>query len=555
MTKIKLNSRREEVSSEEIKSRRDFNSILNTYKTVSKPFYTKPLFIATSTLLVAAGIVTGIYLSYKPTQEAIEQAAVDTIKVEERKAFITPAFSNLRIPYESLTVDATRGGKLSLKNGTVIRIPGNAFADANGNSISGTIELRYREFRDAVDMLVAGIPMQYDSAGHKTQLESAGMFEILGFKDGQKVNVQKNLTVELSSKDRSVKFNQYFLDTIARNWQYIGRDRIAYETSKNHVVADTVSVIESPARDPYEDLQNNISELAKNTIEYRKQEPVKPAKLNARNYRFDLDVLPEEFPELIDYKGLQFEVDPSNKTFSEKMYIVDWDDVTLSHHTPGKNYSITFVKDKKPSVFVVYPVYQAKDSVKVMALYEKKFNAYEKKLAEKIAAEKKVQEELAKREEKIKMQRAKAAKEELNRSQAVSYMNIRNVFAVDRFGIYNSDCPFTYPNEVSLNISFVDENNTRLPVDIAYLIDYEKNSLFAHYCNNSRTYKFNYNPETRNMLFSVDSDNQVWTFSQEDFKTMKPVNGNYSFRMKRSINKFKTVQELKSYLLPTAKGE
>lgn len=567
MTKININTNREEVSSEEIKGRRDFSKLIANYKAVSKPFYKSTYFIAGMSLVTAVGIFSVFYFTKQSTP--VEVMVNESTKIVTKRPFINPAFSNLDITFETMSVQAESGGTLKLKNGSIIKIPKNAFKDEKGNQVSGKVDIRYREFRDAIDMLVSGIPMQYDSVGPKSQLESAGMFEIQGVQNGKTIALTKDIVVEMASTNFAGNFNQYFLDTVSRTWKYLGRDKIVKDKNKVDLASENDFIMSDTSADFNDNgfgdnsltvYQNKVQSTKENINALKKEEPVKPIKTKVQNYHFDLDVLPSEFPELTDYRGLQFEVGPENKSFNEKLYAIVWDDVKLNYNTPGKNYKIAFVKDGKTSEFVVYPVYQGKDSVKVMALYQTKFKTYEKKLNERILAEKKAKEEYELQQKKWEEERIaeqkryeaeqkKYAEEALKKSSSIDYSNIRNAFTVNQFGIYNSDCPFRFSNEVTMKISFTNENGKPLQVDIAYHIDAKRNTLFSHYYGNSKAYTFNYDQKSRNTLFSVSSKNELWVFSTEDFKTVSPAEGKYTFKMKKSDKTFKTVQGLRDYLL------
>jgi hypothetical protein len=573
MTKIKLNTNREIVSSEEIKGRRDFSKLMTEYKTVSKPFYKNTYFVAGASAIVGLAIFSVVYFNTSVPKTELQVS--DTSETKTERPFIVPAFSNLDIPFETYFVNAKKGGVLKLKNGSFIKIPANTFKDEKGQLVSGNVDIRYREFRDAVDILVSGIPMQYDSAGQKNQLESAGMFEIQGIQNGKKVALAKDIIVEMASSNASGNFNQYFLDTLSRSWKYLGENKIVGGDAKDESVVGKDSAIanllrrEMPLDDGFQSTveenelavsQNKIQELNKQTNALKKEEPVKPIKSKVDNYHFDLDVLPEEFPELVDYKGLQFEVGPENKTFNAGLYEIMWDDVKLNYNTPGKNYKINFVKNNKSSEFIVYPVYQGKDSVKVKALYQKKFVEYQKKLNEKIAAEKKAQEEMVlkqkKWEEKVEAQQKKFdeeqrkfAEQELKRSKAVNNFNIRNVFMVSQFGVYNTDRCFKFENEVRLTSYFADDDNKQLKVEAIYHIDADINTLISHYPYGLNGYEFNYNQKSTNTLFAITSKNEVLVFSPEQFSKITPEKGKYTFKLKKVEKAFANIEELRDHLL------
>lgn len=111
-------------------------------------------------------------------------------------------------------VDSKKGGTLSYPSGTQILVPENAFVDANGNPVSGSVSLGYREFRDPVDIMLSGIPMDYDSAGKTGHFVSAGMFDINASVNGQEVFLApgKEIDMKFAVTDTAASFNFYRLD-------------------------------------------------------------------------------------------------------------------------------------------------------------------------------------------------------------------------------------------------------------------------------------------------------------------------------------------------------
>ncbi|MEO1654321.1 MAG: hypothetical protein AAFU64_12320 [Bacteroidota bacterium] len=94
------------------------------------------------------------------------------------ESMIRPPLPKLDISYQSYTFQASEGDTLKYKTGTEIFVPGDAFVDSSGQSVSGQVEIQYREFHNSLDVLLSGIPMAYDSAGVQTPLQTAGMFDI-----------------------------------------------------------------------------------------------------------------------------------------------------------------------------------------------------------------------------------------------------------------------------------------------------------------------------------------------------------------------------------------
>jgi hypothetical protein len=161
-----------------------------------------------STILVS----TWLYLGNKGNSEAETNAKL--LATIQKISDVQPIFSNTDVAFQHLVVDGEKGAKFNLPNGTKILVPQDAFVDKNNKAIVGKVDLEYREFHEAAEILASGIPMVYDSAGIKQQFESAGMFEIRGFQDNKPVFIAKNKTiaVDMASFVTGDNFRFYYFD-------------------------------------------------------------------------------------------------------------------------------------------------------------------------------------------------------------------------------------------------------------------------------------------------------------------------------------------------------
>jgi len=126
--------------------------------------------------------------------------------------------------YSEYTVVAENADTLAYKTGTKIYLPQNVWLDSAGNAVKGEVKIKYREFHDAKDIFLAGMPLNYDSADYKGSLETAGMFELRAFQNGKalKINTQSAVKVQMASYDASSNYNFYSLDENNGKWNYQG---------------------------------------------------------------------------------------------------------------------------------------------------------------------------------------------------------------------------------------------------------------------------------------------------------------------------------------------
>ncbi len=116
----------------------------------------------------------------------------------------------------------TGGFFIYKRSGTAFSIPARALMYRDGRPAKGEILITYREFRDAADFIVSGIPMTYDSAGTVYHFNSAGMFEIHAFQNNEELFLRKNQNIPLTLAQSATVFNPnlYAFDTIRQEWSF-----------------------------------------------------------------------------------------------------------------------------------------------------------------------------------------------------------------------------------------------------------------------------------------------------------------------------------------------
>jgi hypothetical protein len=176
-------------------------------------------------------------------------------------------------------VDAKKGGVIQYPSGTLINIPAEAFVDKSGNPIKDTVDISYREMHKLSEIFVSGIPMTYDSAGTEYHFESAGMTQIMAYKNGNPVFIGKDKAININMKSTSAdpKFNLYYYDTIQNQWVNKGKDIT--------VTVDTSNL----------------------------EKPEKPLMVNENNQCFSIKADYREFPELKVFCNTLFQLTDTQK--------------------------------------------------------------------------------------------------------------------------------------------------------------------------------------------------------------------------------------------------
>ncbi len=173
--------------------------------------------------------ITVLFMNCNTTPDVVE---VETIP---EKPLIQPPIQELISEFEEKEFTIEKGLTWNFKNGTRIKIPANALVDENGNSLKGKATLKFRDYHDAVDVFLSGIPMGYnDGKGEKGNMETAGMFEMRAEVNGKNVALKNDVTVDvrLASHVGDKGYNSYYLNEEARQWEYLAENKAQKNTRK-----------------------------------------------------------------------------------------------------------------------------------------------------------------------------------------------------------------------------------------------------------------------------------------------------------------------------------
>lgn len=294
-----------------------------------------------------------------------EHAAADTLSKTHALSFIHPPLPAANVPYVNYTFDAAKGDTLVYKTGSILLFPANAFVDEAGRVVTGEVEVRYREFRNPVDMYLAGIPMNYDSAGQSYQFVSAGMFEMLAYKNNKSVfvNPAAKPLVNLASKKEKQAYNIYYLDTIKKNWIYkevsavveVNRSRVGNRKLVEVVTVSEVVTMSEPVPMP----------------------PVKPKKPGGNSPVIEIEVAEGAFEELQAYNNLKFQLDEKEQHFDAGDANEVWTNVKLEQRRENDLYVVQFSNARKTVTYLVKPVFEGLDYDAAMKVFDQKQKQYE----------------------------------------------------------------------------------------------------------------------------------------------------------------------------------
>ena len=438
----------------------------------------------------------------------------------QSKQTINEPFKNVKIAALTYTVDAEKGGEIKLENGTRIMVPPNAFVDKNGQPVSGQVDLKYREFHSAVDIMVSGIPMKMTDGGEEHDFESAGMFELKGYSGTSEIEIAdgKDLKVQLASFKPEENYNHYYFDEEKGEWKEL---------------ASAVKPEKNPDFVPTQNLPTTTEGLA--TTDGTETEniaaPLAPRKYDPNATVLNLNVDYNKYPYLKEFNGIVWqyageagENDPKNNAWLMKE---KWSSVSLElADVAASTFNLKVISGNKTYEALVVPALSGKAFDKALAKYQSSLNAYNTRQAQIAAAQQAVIDNQNKHAEIVR------------------------AFTVSSFGIYNCDRYRSNDGLFAINWK-VELGEAGLGNEQMYIYHICKTDNTVTYCYpNSKTIKFD--PKKENVLMAVLPDDKVAVFGKDDFAKMNTQgvsNGSdYTFRFNEVNRKFSSSTDISKFV-------
>lgn len=529
MKKSIIKKDKEKISEQEIQQNMNFDKFISGYTPPVKGWLsagTKLYTLIASVVTIAA--VAGYFIVNATKNDDLVAAP-----------FVNPPVKALAIPSNSFLINTEKDSTLVHTSGSVIAIPAEAFVDGEGKDVKGKVEIHYREFHDAIDILLSGIPMHYDSAGITYQLESAGMFEITASKDGKPVTLKpnKSLTVNMiSHTNNSTDYNIYNLDTVKQKWEYVSEN-----TAKNNTCVSA--------------FEDRVGDVAKTKDEIKAfvstEKPIRPRKSSAERNNFSIDFSKDEFPELAVFTGLKFE--PTDKKYNAELSKKVWEEVLIERCDDNEHYKVTFSSKKESHSFTVLPVVDEKDYETTMKDFAIKQKKYEMRLAEKKRESAKATDSLYKVNAKFnKIAERSDLNERFNSFVNDSYnesskdLLAYRTFEVTKLGIWNSDVPFFTSGRARYRATFIDNDNQPLALKSVYMIAREKNT--ARLIPKNEFGVFPYGVGIVDVMVGITEENQLVYLKDQELKEVKNKGNTILFKMNKTDEGVVSSTQLKNLL-------
>jgi len=434
-----------------------------------------------ASLLVLIGFAGYFYLF---NQKTVEQKFVFNT--------VLPPFKNADIKFKEYQMQADKGAVISYKTGTIITIPKDAFVDKSGKVIQGNVSVKYRELTNPEELFLAGIPMNYDSAGHPLPMQTAGVCELQVFKDDSVLNINPSneINIDFASAYEKSGYSLLSFDTVSKKWL-----KKEYDTAVVRL-------------DEYVENNNNSSVFI-------------PRKANHSKPRFKLVYRePSKFPEFEEYKNYSFEVSDNEKNYNPAEANINWKSVSIAKDNNTGEYLVTFINPGRQVTYRTYAVFEESD-------YQVALNTYNRKTKEQSgeAAMATDTSNLVSNASRIKNLQKDLSKKEKEEFVAGT---IYRTFSVGKPGLYCYSKVIDKSLGGNLSVNFKDENGNMLNLKYAAILDKTNNTILRYTPEEFKSLKFD--TTSQNVMIAITLDNNFAYMKKEDFAKL-PVAGNCTLKL------------------------
>jgi hypothetical protein len=524
----------------------------------------------------AAALLTGVIFVVNFLQNPHTPLLTET-EYFEQQPFINPPMEEIKPEAVAHKVNATTGGIYPMQTGSKLVIPTEAFMNDRGELIAGDVNVFYREMDDYVDFFLSGIPMDYDSAGTKFNLESSGMVEIYAEKDGERVKLApgKAIEVELISEiylpegTALPRYNVYQLDTANRGWTYEGSAEVQVlnnvETSINNnpisalrkEYANTVATIQSAAEARLREVEASVPQP---------REPVKPQQKTSNTPTLELDIrensviveddpnTPENENERLKqlYGDAIWQIAPGTAYDEQRLSKITWETFRL-RQLNSQAYELTLTKGNLSEKITVMPVLTGNDYNRALKAYEQAYAEWQQQIADREAQLKTPKEEV---QQTLAVEKA-AAQKAFGQKLAASGENVQEAlmsrkrvasrFQATSLGVWNCSHVIA-PADAELRSNLEDQTGEEYRQQPVYLVNKYQNTIYRFYAAEDALIRFQEGSD--NLLWIVNDQNQIAVLKPADFKkaTQKERRKIVLQRLEKPIRGEKEVREILSFM-------
>lgn len=406
------------------------------------------------------------------TDNSLEKAREDSV------------LNSIKSKTKTFVLDATKTNTLFSKKGIKISVPENAFITANGEKPKGKVTVKIDEYHNPADILISGIPMQYNTANGPVQMESAGMFNITASAEGNQLLLAqgKEIAMQVPSKNTDTNFNLYYFDAATNEWK---QTQEQLPVNNNKATKDVMAKTEP--------INNLTSEPIGMTIEWANTDAIKrevngktvtlvrPTCLYDDTY-FTFPITTNTYPELSLFKesvwtGYTNQDNDKVRAAYDSEQLISAE--IVEREIPLNKYLITF--EFKHVKFKAYMKIASKNDF-CEVNDEIYFSLYDQRPVDE------------KRIEQIQTKAKKAKKQE----------EVYRSFSINKLGIWNCDRLYLLTKKAIIHPRFRNKSNNELyETTTTYLIDKKINSVWTF------SHAVTLNPDSDNVLVFVNEKGRL----------------------------------------------
>jgi hypothetical protein len=504
--KYNINVNPPPLSTEQIKKHQDFDQLFKQYEqqmTVSDEPVIRAVdtsknksnwvvrYGTTAMLAIAASIVLVFMFKEVAFFEEIPNSQIsETFTMQSPM----PSFD---IPYGDLIVkNATLGETLQYKSGSKIVVPPAAFVDQQGVPVQGSVQIKYREFNNHVDMFLAGVPKEIDQ--HQN-LQSVGMMEIKGFKDGKPVYLAQDKTLDVALHGTAIEgiptanLDVFVFSNEKDIWQYRADDQVEIVDNGR---ANIPSVM--PSDDSFVEQANLMLASSK---------PTKPLKVGVPDnmvlFNFDINI--EEYPSLAKYdENIHFLAEEDKD--GDLIYDYEWNSMDLEP-SEEHEYILTLSRSEDNQLIEhqvkIWPALKATELSK--KIYAKQMAQYEAQI---------------KQWNSDVLAYSIQIKEEMSSNSEVVKNKIINRFSINRFGIWNCGKAVELENQQSELTDFVNEEGTKVLIKQLFISN-KKEQLYYSVNKQAKINSLRLDISDQSKVWALTEDNEFWVLQESSTQANK----------------------------------
>ena len=184
--------------------------------------------------VIVAGLLVGCAENKTPSSEVWQSA-------------IQPPIEELTQQFAIYTLNATKGDTLFSHLGTRIIIPPLSLVDNSEKTVTDEVTIKYREYHDALDVFLSGIPMDYNSNGEKLTFQTASMFEIKAEQNGKELKLAEGnkIDIRFASYEGGTDYDFFQYDEKGNKWDFVDYSKPVVNLKKEEIKMEKILQLNS----------------------------------------------------------------------------------------------------------------------------------------------------------------------------------------------------------------------------------------------------------------------------------------------------------------------